>query len=55
MVAAVKKKEEWFAKEIQTKKKKETALLKKLAAYDKPKEEVKETAPKPKKAMTKKE
>ena len=60
MIAACKKREEWFNKEIQIKKKKEAALQKKLAAYDKPKEEVKETAnivskTKGGKKMTKKE
>lgn len=60
MIAACKKREEWFNKEIQVKKKKEAALQKKLAAYDKPKEEAKETAniaskTKGGKKMTKKE
>jgi hypothetical protein len=41
MVTACKKKEEWFNKEITAKKKKEAALLKRLAVFDKPKEEEK--------------
>lgn len=43
MATACKKREEWFTKEIQGKKKKEAALQKKLAQFDKPKEEAKET------------
>lgn len=37
MVVAVKKKEEWFLNKIKDKKKKEQALQKKLASYEKPK------------------
>ncbi len=44
MIPACKKHEEWFSKEIQAKKKKAAAIQTKLAEFDKPKEEAKETA-----------
>jgi hypothetical protein len=43
MILAFKKREEWFSKKIQIKKK-EAAIQKKLAAFEKSKEEAKETA-----------